>query len=113
MPCNWNIGGYYRPTLNVHIYIFIRDGDPFCAFPAHLHLQIHMPCNCDFEGACYCRPDVIGSLDSRASRSNCLFCFYGSAPIVEGGGGHWRNLCGQGRLVGVHGALTVVTVEGR
>ena len=30
-----------------------------------------------------------------------------------GGGGHWRNLCGQGRLVGVHGALTVVTVEGR
>ena len=30
----------------------------------------------------YCRPDVVGSLDSRASRSNCLFCFYGSAPIV-------------------------------
>ena len=31
---------------------------------------------------CYCRPDVVGSLDSRASRSNCLFCFYGSDPIV-------------------------------
>ena len=30
----------------------------------------------------YCGPDVIGSLDSRASRSNCLFCIYGSAPIV-------------------------------
>ena len=30
----------------------------------------------------YCRPNVVGSLDSRASRSNCLFCFYGSAPIV-------------------------------
>ena len=44
MPCKWNIGGYCsRPTLNVHIYILIRDGDPFCAFPAHLHLQIHMP----------------------------------------------------------------------
>ena len=27
----------------------------------------------------YCRADVVGSLDSRAS---CLFCFYGSAPIV-------------------------------
>ena len=30
----------------------------------------------------YCRPDVVGSLDSSASRSNFLFCFYGSAPIV-------------------------------
>ena len=30
----------------------------------------------------YCRPDVVGSLGSRASRSNCLFCFNGSAPIV-------------------------------
>ena len=30
----------------------------------------------------YCRPDVVGSLDSRESRSNCLFCFYGSAHIV-------------------------------
>ena len=30
----------------------------------------------------YCRPDVVGSLDSRASHCNCLFCFYGSAPIV-------------------------------
>ena len=28
------------------------------------------------------RPDVVGSLDSRASRSNCLFCCYDSAPIV-------------------------------
>ena len=25
-----------------------------------------------------CRPDVVGSLDSRASRSNCLFFLYGS-----------------------------------
>ena len=30
----------------------------------------------------FCRPDVVGSLDSRASRSNSLFCFHGSAPIV-------------------------------
>ena len=30
-----------------------------------------------------------------------------------GEGGHWRNLGGRGRLVGVHGALTVITVEAR
>ena len=30
----------------------------------------------------YCRPDVVGSLDSRASRSICLFGLYGAAPIV-------------------------------
>ena len=30
----------------------------------------------------YYRPDVVGSSDSRASRFNCLFCFYGSATKV-------------------------------
>ena len=25
------------------IFYIIRNGNPFCAFPAHLHLQIHMP----------------------------------------------------------------------
>ena len=29
--------------LIVSIYILIRDGYPFSAFPAHLHLQIYMP----------------------------------------------------------------------
>ena len=29
--------------MAVYIYILIRDGGPFLAFPAHLHLQIHMP----------------------------------------------------------------------
>ena len=41
-------------SLNAHLerhpwrftYILIRNGNPFCAFPTHLHLQIHMPTSC-------------------------------------------------------------------
>ena len=34
--------GMYRQVA-VHIYILLREGYPFSTFPAHLHLQIHMP----------------------------------------------------------------------
>ena len=30
-------------SIIIIIYILIRDGCPFSTFPAHLHLQIHMP----------------------------------------------------------------------